>query len=232
MILAKRREALNSVAGSLSQEIARRVARAVEIDRFANARSLPQEMMLRPVLERVDGSERTPTPLRFFCMPFEDLFSDAPRTEKHKGCIARSGLARIWTWIGQSLLPLETKIYCRAFKSAIVAADHAAGKAHAANFWAIAADAMHAALADQAGRSAARRILRDDLVLADAEEIALLLGVAPAIVSIQETLARATPELTDEHLQALRAIHDRLLESDPDAAPYVALIARNRIALP
>ena len=236
MISPKRREALNLLADNLSREIALRLAHAVEIDRLDDGKFLPLEMTLnrlRPALRRVDGSERTPTPLRLFCRPFEDLLSNTPRmTEKQRGRISSSSVPLIWSWVGQTLLPLETKIYCRNFKSAIVSADHAASKAHAANFWAIAAEAMRCALASEAGRSAARRMLRDDLVFADAEEVALLLGVAPAIMSIQETLVRSTLELTEEHLRALRAIRNRLIETVPEAAPYVALIAMNRVAHP
>ena len=235
MISPEHSEAPDLFAGNLTQEIASRLARAVEIDRLEVGKFLPHDMMLnrlRPTLQRVNGSERTPTPLRFFCMPFEDLLIDRLRTEKQRGCISRSSVALIWTWVGQTLLPLETKTYCRNFKTAIAAADHAAGKAHAEDFWAITAYAMREALAGEAGRSTARRVLKDDLVCADAEEVALLLGVAPAIIAIQETLVRPVHELTGDHLRALRAIHDGLIETAPEAAPYVALIATNRLARP
>lgn len=235
MISPGRSGALNSFAENFAQEIALQVARAVEIDRLdLVGKSLPHDMMtnrLRPALRRVNGSERTPTPLRFFCMPFEDLLGNASeRAAKKKGRISRSSVAPIWSWIGRILLPLETATYRRNFKTAIAAGDQVTGKAHAANFWALAAKAMRGALASEGGRSRACRTLCDDLVLADAEEIALLLGVAPAIMSIQETVLRPTHKLTDEQLRMLRAIHDTLSKAEPDAAPYVALIAMNRLA--
>ena len=219
-------------AADLQQEIALRVTRAVEIDRLVESRFLPLEMNgSRPVPQRAGGSDRTPTPLRFFCMPFDDLLCDAPRrTEKQKGRISRNSVAPIWTWVGQRLLPFETKIYCRDFKTATAAAEHATGKALATKFWAVAAEAMHGAFASAEGRDTARRMLKDELIFADAEEVALLLGVAPAIISIQETLVRPTRKLTDEHLRVLRAVHDALTRATPEAAPYVSIIAENRLA--
>lgn len=235
MISQERCELLKSHSDSLSEEIAVHLARAVEIDRLVDDRSLPHDMMLegaRPTLRRLNGSDRTPTPLRAFCLPFEDLFTVVPRTIKQKGRIARDSVHPIWTWVSQVLLPLETSDYCRNFKAAIAVADHAGGKVIAASFWPLAAKAMRAALTNDAGRSTARRILANDLVIADAEEAALLLGIAPAVMAIQDILPKPTPVLTDELLSALRAIHDGLIRTAPDAAPYVAVIAMNRLAHP
>jgi hypothetical protein len=227
---------LKSFLGSLPEQIAARLARAVEVDRLVDDSSLPHELILqslRPSLRRLSGAERTPTALRSFCLPFEDLFTAAPHRDiKQKGRIARGSVAAIWTWVSQTLLPLETKIYCRNFKSALAAAKHIDAKAHAESFWPIAAEAMRAALRDDATRNAARAVLGSDLVLADAEEAALLLGVGPAVIKIQETLVRPVPVLSDELLVSLRAIYDGLLATAPDAAPYAAVIAMNRLARP
>ena len=138
----------------------------------------------------------------------------------------------IWSWVGRTLLPDETKAYARDFKAAIVAGKQADAKARAEMFWPLAADAMRDALASDVRRKAARVPLTNELVVADAEEAALLLGVGSAVSKIQETLPRPVPVLTDELLWALRAIYDGLIETNPDAAPYVAVIAMNRLARP
>jgi hypothetical protein len=236
MISPERTGLLKSFLGSLPEQIAARLARAVEVDRLVDGKSLPHEMILeglRPALRRLAGSERTLTPLRFFCVPFEDLFTLVPRTNaKQKGRIARGSVAPIWSWVGQTLLPDETKAYARDFKAAIVAGKQADAKARAEMFWPLAADAMRDALASDVRRKAARVPLTNELVVADAEEAALLLGVGSAVSKIQETLPRPVPVLTDELLWALRAIYDGLIETNPDAAPYVAVIAMNRLARP
>ena len=133
---------LKSYLGSLPEEIAAQLAQAVEVDRQADGKSLPHEMILeslRPTLRRLSGSERTPTPLRFFCLPFEDLFTEAPhRDAKQKGRIARGSAALLWTWLNQTLLPVETRSYAKQCKAALVAGRQADARACAAAFWPIA----------------------------------------------------------------------------------------------
>jgi len=129
-------------------------------------------------------------------------------------------------------LPLETKSYYRNFKAAIAVADHAKRKIHAADFWLIAGAAMRAALASESGRRTARQILKNELVVADAQEAALLLCVAPAVVKIHALLLRPVPALTQELLHSLGVIRDDLALCEPAAAPYVAVIAMNRLARP
>ena len=227
---------LKSFLGSLPEQIAARLARAVEVDRLGDGKSLPHEMILeglRPALRRLAGAERTLTPLRFFCLPFEDLFTLVPRKDvKQKGRIPRGSVAPIWNWIGQTLLPNETRAYSREFKAAIIDGKHADARARAEIFWPIAADAIRDSLSSDSGRDAARIALNNDLVVADAQEAALLLSVGSAVSKIQETLPRPVPVLTDELLWALRAIYDGLIETSPDAAPYVAVIAMSRLARP
>ena len=87
---------------------------AVEVDRLMDGRTLPHDDImegLRPVLRR-ENYDRTPTPLRLFCRPFQDLLTCMPRKVKQKGCIARGTLVPAWNWLSQTLLPAETAGYC------------------------------------------------------------------------------------------------------------------------
>ncbi|MEI9887062.1 MAG: hypothetical protein WDN08_11285 [Rhizomicrobium sp.] len=221
--------------GGLPEQIAARLAHAVEVDRLVDGKSLPHEMILeglRPALRRAAGSDRTPTPLRAFCMPFEDLFTLLPRKTKQKGSIARGSVAPVWAWISQSLLAEQSKDYIRDFKQCILTARHGEAHARAVQFWSVAGSAIQARLADAAGLKAARAALVSELVVADAAEMALLLGVGADVADIQKVLPKPVPALTDEMLWPLRAIYDRLIEKAPDAAPYVAVIAMHRLARP
>ena len=227
---------LKSFLGSLPEQIAARLARAVEVDRLVDGKSLPHEMILeglRPALRRLAGSDRTPTAMRYFCMPFEDLFTVTPRKDsKQKGRIARGSVTPMWSWLGQSLLPEATSAYLREFKLLVAVGKHTEARARAQDYWPLAANALRQALATDVGRRAARDILGGELVLADVEEAALLLSVAPIVVEIQEKLVRPVPVLTDELLWTLRGIYDRTVETAPDAAPYVAVIAMHRLSRP
>ncbi len=232
MLTPERTGLLKSFLGGLPEQIAARLAQAVEVDRLVDGKSLPHEMILeglRPALRRTAGADRTPTPLRAFCVPFEDLFTLLPRKAKQKGSIARGSVTPVWAWISQTLLVEQSKDYIRDFKAQILAGKHAAANARAAAFWPIAATALAAAVSDA---KTARAVLGSDLAVADAAEMALLLGVGSDIVGIQHVLPRLVPALTDDLLWSLRQIYDRLAATVPDAAPYVAVIAMHRLSRP
>jgi hypothetical protein len=221
----------NSFPVSVADQLDLCVARAVEV---ADSDALHHEMILASgAPRRGTGAERTPTPLRFFCLPFEDLLiASAPENNKRKGRIARDSIAPIWTWLSRSLLPLETKLYCRSFKAAVAAADHAQSRAHAAKFWQKASATMRMTFASESGRSMARQSLPNERVFADAQEVARLLCIAPQIMTIHALLPRPVSQLTEEMRRSLRAVQDDVALSEPDAAPYVAVIAMNRLAKP
>jgi len=218
---------LNRSLPDIAEEIERSLARAIEVGDDEVPR---HDMNFRSPAGR--EWERTPTPLRHFCLPFEDLLNAAPRQSKQKGRIARDSIAPIWTWLREILLPFETRSYRRNFKSAIAAADHAQAKLLAADFWRVAGAAMRAALASEPEQGVARKLMRNEHILADAAEAALMLSIAPTVMTIQDHMVRPVPVLTDELLHALRAIRERLVLTEPDAAPYVTLVAMNRLARP
>jgi hypothetical protein len=180
----------------------------------------------------VPGADRTPTPLRAFCIPFEDLFTLLPRKAKQKGRIARGSVAPVWSWVSQSLLPDETKAYSAKFRALIIANKHTEAREHAASFWPVAGAAIQHALATDAGAKAARGILGAQLIVDDAVEMALLLSIGHEVLEIQRILPKPVPSLTDELLWALRAVYDRLTSATPDAAPHVAVISMHRLAKP
>src|ERR1700761_2342701 len=93
---------LKSFLGSLTGDMAARLASAIEADRLMNG-ALPHDAILeglRPVLRDANAT-RTPTPLRLFCRPFEDLLTSKPRKAKLKASIARTSVMPIWLWLGQ-----------------------------------------------------------------------------------------------------------------------------------
>ena len=235
MLTPERTGLLKSFLSGLPEQIAQRLAQAVEVDRLVDGKTLPHEMILeslRPALRRVPGADRTPTPLRAFCIPFEDLFTLLPRKGKQKGRIARGSVAPVWSWISQTLLPDETKAYAAKFRALIIANKHAEAREHAAAFWPVAGAAIQHALATEQSAKAARNILGAQLILDDAVEMALLLSIGHEVLEIQRILPKPVPSLTDELLWALRAVYDRLAGATPDAAPYVAVISMHRLAKP
>ena len=230
MISKDRTGLLKTFLGSLPADIAARLASAIEADRLLDGGVLPHEAILeglRPTLRDANAA-RTPTPLRLFCRPFEDLLTSAPRKAKQKASIARASLLPVWLWLCRDLLPMQTEGFIADARALIVSRKYAEAAKRAEQFWTEASAALQAALATPAARTA----LGDALVLADAEEIALLLPAGADIQRIQEALPRPVPQFTEELVWELRAVYDDLVTRMPDVAPYVAVVAMNRLARP
>ncbi len=235
MISTEKANQLREFLGILPESIAARLAKAVEVDRLAGGTSLPHDLILgglRPVLRRLPAPDRTPTPLRLFAQPFEDLLTSEPRKEKQRGAIARDSIQPVWNWLSQTLAPEEMTRYALAVKTAVLGYHADEASAHAREFWKTASGALLAALDSEAKRKAARAILGGDLFVADAQEIAVLLGAGTELCEVQALLPKPLASLGEDYVWKLREIYDRLAASAPDAAAYVAVVAMNRLERP
>jgi hypothetical protein len=231
MLTPQKTALLRSFLGMLPPNAAARLVKAVEVDRLSGGHILPHELIvdaLRPSLR--PQPDRTPTPLRLFCRPFEDLLVEEQVKQKQKGSIARGNAVAIWHWLSDTLLFDGVKQYSVDIKRLVLQGRDAESLARATEFWTLAAGAVSSAIAND--RNSVRVALQGEAAMADAQEIALLLSVGAAVVEIQNLLPRSSPQLNDDLLNDLRNIHDNLAATSPDAAPYVAVIAMNRLAHP
>jgi hypothetical protein len=235
MLSAQKTGLLTAFLGTLPEHVAARLAKAVEVDRLTDGAALPHDVILqglRPVLRRGEARDRTPTPLRLFCRPFEDLLSSVPRREKQKGRIARASVTPVWLWVSGTLMPKAAQDYTDQIKALLVSSKPEEARARAVAFWNEVSAAMRNALSTEAGRKQARVPLNGDLGVADALEIALLLSVGGDILDLQDKLPKPVPAFTDELLRVARGVYDRFIQTAPDAAPYVAVIVMNRLYRP
>jgi hypothetical protein len=225
---------LKAFLGGLPGVAAGRLAMAVEVDRLMDGHALPHEDILaglRPILRR-DHYERTPSPLRLFCRPFQDLLTCQPRTTKQKACIARGTLVPAWNWISQTLLPAETAVYAAECRTLVLAHKHDAAVASAARFWPLAAAAMSDAIATETGRQAAKKILDDPFAAEDIADMALLLSAGEVIEQLSALLPAPVASFHEQLVWQVRDIYERLVQDQPDVAPYVAVIVMNRLVRP
>jgi hypothetical protein len=225
---------LKAFLGGLPGPAAARLAMAVEVDRLMDGTLLPHDDILeglRPVLRR-ENFERTPTPLRLFCRPFQDLLTCTPRKVKQKGCIARGTLVPAWNWLSQTLLPAETAAYSAECKALVLAHKPDQAQACASKFWPLAAEAMTKALATEAGRQRAQKILGDAFAVEDIFDMALLLSAGDAIEELIATLPAPVMSFHEQLVWHVREIYDRVVQSKPDVAPYVAVVVMNRLNRP
>ena len=233
MLTSEKTVLLQSFLGSLPKDIAARLAIAIEIDRLADGSALPHDLILdglRPILRTDDMRRRTPTPLRLFCRPFEDLLVNVPRREKQKGRILRAHVVPVWHWVSHVLIPAEAKAYAADIRAAAMTLQHGQALERAERFWPVAGKAMTAAL--QTNRRAVIAALGSESAADDVSDIALVLQSGSAMLAVQALLPKPTPVLTEELLWALRRIFDSVNESNSDAAPFVSVVAMRRLAKP
>jgi len=235
MMRPERARLLQSFLGGLPDTAAARLAKAVEVDRLNGGKVLPHDLILdalRPAMRRALTPERTPSPLRLFCQPFEDLLTSEPRKDKQKGRVARASVEMVWDWLAETLIPEQTAQFESAVTSAVLNYRPDEAKALTAEFYGHASQAIAAALASDKGAKATRARFESDHIVEDAREMGLLLAAAPEILELQEKMPRPVPAMTDEYIWMLRNIYDALIARSPDSAPYVAVVTMNRLARP
>lgn len=222
---------LKGFLGNLPETAAGKLARAVEVDRLMDGQALPHDAILTGLRPALRHAQRTQTPLRIFCQPFEDLLVSQPRKEKQKAVIARASVVPLWNWLAGDLLPDEAQDYFRDAKDLILAGKLDQAQERARPFQLQAGSAMRKALAKEPDISVAGTKLTKDEI-ADAREIALLLLETDEMLKIQQHLPKPLPHLTEEILWQLRESYDALIARNPDAAPFVAVVAMNRLQRP
>lgn len=218
---------LQNLLGKLPESAASKLAQAIEMDRLMDGHELPHDVILRGLRPSLGHASRTLTPLRLFCQPFEDLLDSVPRKTKQKAVIARASVVPVWTWISTILLPDESQAFFRTAKTLILSGKPDEARAQTRAFWARAGSAMRAAL----DRDQAARLLGTDEI-ADAREMALLLSEGEEMEKVQTRLPKPLPHLTEEILWQLRESYDALIARNPDVAPFVAVVAMNRLQRP
>lgn len=234
----EKEEQLQAFLSRLPDGISAQLAAAVEVDRVAGGRGLPHEMILaglRPSLIR-SGPARTPTPLRLFCEPFEDLLVTGTRRVKQPGRIARATIRPLWTWLGTDLLGTRLEAYAQRIAAAIVSRNEDAQRVALSQLQQEASAAILNAVTPVQPGSKQHRELEARLggpgSIADAREIALLLQVGDEINALRTALPRPIESLSEEHLAIIRHTYDRFTAEHPDQAPYIALVVMGRLVQP
>jgi hypothetical protein len=233
MVASDKSVLLQSFLGTLPKEMAARLASAVELDRLAEGNALPHDLILeglRPILRSDEARKRTPTPLRLFCRPFEDLLVNTPRTEKQKARILRANVLPVWHWVSQTIIPVDAKSYSAQVRNYIVTRKYDEALVRAESFWPLAGQAMIDAITTDRKQAAAA--LGGEQIVADAEEMGRVLKVGSAMLAVQMLLPKPTPSLNEELLWGLRRIYDQVAVTCLDAAPLVSVVAMRRLAKP
>lgn len=232
MLSEEKALALRSFLGILPGLSAFRLARLVEIDRL-NGGSLPHADILdylRPTLRVHSDRNRVPSPLRSFCLPFEDLLFSGHRIVKRKGCISRNVIEPLWHWLERRLVPREHKAFVDDFRFDALANDKAGCDAVAAKFWKVAGAAILRALQDDP--QGVEETLGSTDFVADVQEIAILLAAGGLVMDVKAMFPKPSAVPNEAKMTAFKAVYERALDSNPDAAPYLPVVAMGRLEKP
>jgi len=241
-----KQEKLKGFLATLPPKVLSPLAMAVERDRLMGRSDLPHDMImegLRPALRRAEAKpQRVPTPLRLFCVPFEDLIvpgprpNQAPSLQKKHGRIFRSSIQPIWHWLGSELLPHLHNEQCRALTHAILEGDQKKIRHEAEELHRTGAAAIQRALSGVEVDSPRHRRLAERLggthVVEDAREMAWVLEAAGELLDLQDRLERPVEEFDPNLAEPVRRTYDMLAEHMPDSAPYAVLVAMGRLRKP
>ena len=219
----------------LPDHLVQQLTQAVERDRLSGGSELPHDLLLAGLRTSFTDNQRhvnrTPTPMRVFCMPVEDLLVPA-RRQKRTGRVLRSSLTPIWEWLASDLMPEQFRDHYDQLTNAILENDSTKIHESAAVFQAAGAKALTEALADAPEgsdqRSAIAETLGGEDVVSDAEDFAKVLAIAPAILELQDEFVAPVKVVSRDQMKALCAKYDEVAELMPDAAPYLLDVAMHR----
>lgn len=234
MLADQKKTQLTNLLGQMPEDVAARLARAIEIDRLIGNTGLPHDEILsalRPQLKNTDVAVRTPSPQRFFCKPFEDLLVTDTSGKKRKGRIARAAIQPVWNWLSTELIPDVHAGLITRIRFAILNGNDEEMQAKCAELWAACAAALKAALWNDKAKAQLVKKLGEAIV-DDAVEMSIVLSASQSMLALQEILPKPLASLTEDHVLQLRGVYDHLVQTDPDAAPYVALVTMRRLAKP
>ena len=226
---------LDRFIGQLPSHVAERLAKALEVDRLIGGSDLPHAELLqalRPQLREAPKPARPPNPQRYFCRPFEDLLVNTVPVTKQKGRISRASIVPVWNWLANDLLPEKHKVLCESLLNALVAGEHAQVQHTIAELWRSAATAIRFALETPDRKAIAIRKLGSAVVADDAAEMALLVSAGSDLVRLLEDLPLTLKTLGQKEIAILRGAYDHMNKTQPDLAPYIAVIAMSRLERP
>lgn len=236
---SEKSQKLKAFLDKLPDHVLERLTQAVELDKLADASELPHELLLEGLRPSIATSEhhvnRTPTPMRMFCVPFEDLLV-AGRRGKHRGRIARASLSPVWEWLASELMPTSFREHYDKLTTAILDNDQDDIRACSIKFHQAGAKALTKALEGATEGSKRRIKLASELggedIVDDAEDMAKVLEAVPEIFELRDNLVEPVPTLSRDQLRFVCDQYEAIEAKVPGAGPYALAVAMHRLTRP
>ncbi len=231
-------EQLKAVLSGLPARYVEPFVSAVEFDRLAGG-NLPHSLIiesLRPALKKL-GVPRfgTPTPLRLFCDPFEDILFSGPVRPKTVGRISRLSIAPVWDWLSE-LIPDAHKALSDLIVKQILSRHEEKLVEATAELHRTAANAFGAIfMSYEPGTpeygAMAKRLGGED-ILEDARDMCAVLKIAPYAARLRSRFDRPIDKLDEDDFIFLRKNYDELKERYPNQSKYFVYLLMGRMKKP
>ncbi len=231
---------LKSFVSELPPGTAAALTVALERSRLEKGPALPHDLVLqglRPALQQGRfRASRTPTPLRLFCQPFEDLLFPAHNGPKLRGRIARTSIMPVWDWLRSDIMPDNLSALCDGVGKAILADDSRQIRRSMLQIHGVCGLALSSILDGLAPGSPEYERLATRLggpeCLEDARDMAMVLEIADDIQALLEGLPRPIERLSDDQIALARRTYEVIADHMPDHAPYVVFVTMGRLSRP
>ena len=232
---------LEGYLSNLSEDEVHKLTSAVELNRLKGEKDPSQDFILdslRPVFANsLSLPPRLMTPMRLFCLPFEDMLYPIDVEVKEAGRIMRSSLTPIWEWLSMDLLPgVFTKCEDEV-KRAILNGDRESADHAVKDLQGKAADAMKGAL-DKALKGTSSYLdlaerLGGEIVVEDARDISLALQIAPQLQAMVQCFPQPILSMTEADIQQVHACYSvTVSQNKMDSVPMIFLAVMGRLQHP
>ncbi len=238
MMKSETQEQLKAVLSGLPEKYVEPFVSAVEFDRLAGG-NLPHSLIiesLRPALKKL-GVPRfgTPTPLRLFCEPFEDILFSGPVFPKSPGRVSRLSIAPVWDWLSELIPDAHKSLYDLIVKQILSRQEEkltaATGELHRMSANALSTIFLSYEIGTPEYVAMAKR-LGSEAILEDARDIAAVLTIAAYAHRLKEQFPRPILKLDEDDFVFIRAIYDELCERYPNQSKYLVYLLMGRMKKP
>jgi hypothetical protein len=185
---------------------------------------------------RAEAPPRILSPQQLFFAPVEPFLIEEAAAVKSRGCVPRTSLDAIWTWLSRDLLPADAKAFSDAVTAAFKAGDEAAALKLAKSFQDHAGARMREALEATARDEVARRRLSAQIgserEIEELRDVLAILRARDALAAIGSRLPTAIRNLADQPMEAARAVFNVPVTRHADVLPYALALLKARLAQP
>ena len=216
MVKSETQEQLKAVLSGLPDRYVEPFVSAVEFDRLAGG-NLPHSLIiesLRPSLKKL-GVPRfgTPTPLRLFCRPFEDILFSGPVYPKTVGRISRLSIAPVWDWLSELIPDAHKSLTDLIVKQILSRHDEklemATAELHRSSANALSAIFMSYEPGTPEYVAMAKR-LGSEAILEDARDMSAILTIAEYANRLQSRFERPIENFGEDDFIFIRKTYDEL----------------------